>query len=61
MNKILILQERAVRFVTHSDYLEYTGHLFQNLKLLKIHSIYEYSCILFEYKNRNNYEFVNDR
>ena len=61
INKILILQKRAVRVVTHSDYLEHTGHLFQNLRLLKIHSIYNYSCSLFVYKNKHIYESVNNR
>ena len=61
INKIVILQKRAVRVVTHSDYLEHTGHLFHTLRLLKIHSIYNYSCCLFVYQNKHIYESVNNR
>ena len=61
INKMLILQKRVVRVVTHSDYLEHTGHLFQNLILSKIHSIYRYLCSLLVYKNKNIYESVNNR
>ena len=59
INKILILQKHAVRIVTHSDYLEHTGHFYQNMRLLKIHSIDAVYCSLFVYKNRIIYIHIN--
>ena len=55
VNKLLLLQKRAVRILAGAEYLSHSDPLLIQLNLLKIQGIYEYSCCLFVYKNINLY------
>ena len=53
---LIKLQKKAVRSISKVGYLDHTGPLFNNLKLLEVHEIYNYNCAKFMYqcyKNKN--------
>jgi len=55
MNKLVVLQKRAVRIVDKANYFKcHTEPIYVKLKLLKVTDIYYYSCSLFLYKFRFN-------
>ena len=56
LNKLLLLQKRAVRVITSSEYLAHTDHLFREVSILKIAEIYKYSCCMYVFNNRSFYE-----
>ena len=53
------LQKKAVRSISKVGYLDHTAPLFNNLKLLQVHEIYNYNCAKFIYQCYNNKNFKN--
>ena len=53
------LQKKAVRSISKVGYLDHTAPLFNNLKLLQVHEIYNYNCAKFIYQCYNNKSFKN--
>ena len=51
---LIKLQKKAVRSISKVGYLDHTGPLFNNLKLLQVHEIYNYNCAKFMYECDNN-------
>lgn len=60
LNKIMLLQKRAVRIITGSNYLEHSTQLFLKLRILKIVDIYKYLCCMFAHKNLDKYVSVSN-
>ena len=54
INAIFLLQKKALRICTHSDYLASTDPIFCRLKTLKITDIYNLQTAIFMYKFSNN-------
>ena len=54
LNKLLVLQKRAVRLITHSSYRATTGPLFQRLQLLRIMEIHKFQVLVFMYQIKCN-------
>ena len=54
LNKLFILQKKAVRLLTSSDYRAHTSNLFQTLNILTIFDIYSYQLGVFMYKIDHN-------
>jgi len=50
LQKLIILQKRAVRIINKSHYLSHTDPIFKKYSLLKLCDIYSYFCIMFVYK-----------
>ena len=55
VNRVLVLQKRAVRIVHGVAYLVHTNDLFINSDLLKIYEIHRYSCCISAFKNMKQY------
>jgi len=56
LNKLLVLQKRAVRIISSSDYLAHTDGLFRELFLMKITDIYKFSSCMYVFTHKNKYE-----
>ena len=54
VNKILLLQKRAVRIITNKSYRAHTDPLFKSCKILKIEHIYQLQSLLFMHDLQNN-------
>ena len=54
INSIFLLQKKALRICTGSQYLAHTNPLFYELKTLKIFDIHVLQSLLFMYKYTNN-------
>ena len=50
IDRLIILQKRAVRIITHSHILAHTGNLFKELKILKIEDIIKLQQLIFYHK-----------
>jgi hypothetical protein len=50
LNKLTILQKRAIRTVCRTQFLEHTTPLFASQKILKLKDLYRQRCALFTYK-----------
>ena len=60
-NSILLLQKRALRLITNSQYRSPSDPLFAQIKALKIHDIHTFQTAIFMYKyNRNQLPSVFD-
>jgi hypothetical protein len=55
LNKLLILQKRAVRNISNSDFRSHSTPLFKDLKILKIQDLYNYYLGIFMFKHSMNY------
>ena len=55
LSKIVILQKRIVRIITHSSYLAHTSPIFRQLHLLKVDDIYKFHVLQFMYKCKMRY------
>ena len=51
LNSILILQNKAIRICTHSNYIAHTNPIFHELKTLKFHDIHTYQTSIFSCSN----------
>ena len=54
LNKLVVLQKRAVRIITNSSYLCHTDPIFQKHKLIKLSDLYKYACLIFVFKYKLN-------
>jgi len=54
LHRLVCLQKRAMRILTHSHYLASSTPLFLHLKILKISDLYRYYICLFMYRAKNN-------
>ena len=54
LERLFILQKKAIRIISNSFFLEHTDKLFKKLKLLKIHDIFKLKCAVFFYKFQKN-------
>ena len=54
LNKLRILQKKAIRIITNSHYIAHTDPLFSKLKQLKLDDIYKHQLGIFMYKAANN-------
>ena len=54
VSKILILQKKAIRTVTHSGYLDHSDPLFYRTNTLKVNDIYDYLCCCLAFKRRRS-------
>ena len=70
LQRIVILQKRALRIVSNSTYDAHTGPIFKELKLLKFHDIHSLqllSIFMFSFKNStlpskfNNFFLLNSQ
>ena len=50
INSIVLLQKRAIRICTHSNYLANSNPLFSQLKTLKVYDIHTLQTAIFMYK-----------
>ena len=51
LNRLIVLQKRAVRIITGADYLAHTAPLFAKTKILKINDVHTYLLCLHMFKN----------
>ena len=51
LNSILILQKKALRICTHSNYLAHTNPIFHELNILKLHDIHTYQTSICMFKH----------
>ena len=56
INRLLLLQKKAIRNITCSDYLAHTDPLFYSMKILKIHDIYKLNVGLFAFSHQNMFQ-----
>ena len=54
LDAILLLQKKAVRICTHSNYLAHADPIFYNLKTLKVDDIHTYQTSIFMFKHTQN-------
>lgn len=57
LNTVEMLQKRAIRVVTHSEFLAHTDPLFHTTGILKICDIHKYLLMLYFFKNRDKFEY----
>src|SRR3989442_2738844 len=53
LDRLFILQKRAIRIITRSSYLAHTSPLFHKLGILKLEDIYKLQVLLFVYNCRS--------
>ena len=51
ISKLLAIQKKAIRIITHSGYLDHTDPLFFRTNILKINDIYNHLCCCLAYKS----------
>ena len=49
-DRIIVLQKRAIRVITNSDYLAHTGRLFKTLNILKVDDMYVMQILVYMFK-----------
>lgn len=54
MNRLFLLQKRAIRIISRSHFLAHTSVLFLSLNVLKIADLFYFRCSIFSYKLYNN-------
>ena len=54
LNRIYILQKRAMRIISHCSYRSSTNSLFIKYNILKVKELYKIQALLFTYKSINN-------
>ena len=50
LNRLCLIQKKAIRIITHSNYLSHTEPLFKELNLLKIEDLFSLNILKFLYK-----------
>ena len=56
IDRLFLLQKKAIRNITYSDYLAHTDPLFHSLSILKIYDIYKLNVGLFAFSHQNMFE-----
>jgi len=59
LNKLKILQKKAIRVLTGSKWNDHTDPLFQSEKILKLNNIYKYKLAIIMHKIKNNNDIYN--
>ena len=54
LHKLRLLQKKAIRIISNTDYLAHSSKLFLNLKLLKLDDIMKFQLGTFMYKLKYN-------
>ena len=54
LHKLKLLQKKAIRIISNTDYLAHSSKLFVNLKLLKLDDIVKFQLGTFMYKLKYN-------
>ena len=54
LDRLITLQKKAIRVITHSYYLAHTSGLFKLLKILKVEDIFNLKQLIFYHKFKNN-------
>ena len=60
LNRLLLLQKRAIRIINNESYLAHTNLLFQSNKILKIQDMYKLSIGIYMYDHLENYFRAHD-
>ena len=55
INKILLLQKRAIRIIHEAKFLDHTHQLFIQSNILKINEVHRYFCCLLAFKNKDKF------
>ncbi len=55
LSRLVILQKRAIRHLSHAAFRDHTGPLFRNLNLLKVNDIIRLNLATFAYKAWNGF------
>ena len=55
LNRLLLLQKRAIRIINNESYLAHTNSLFQSNKILKIQDMYKLNVGIYMYDHSANY------
>lgn len=59
LHTVEMLQKRAVRIITGSEYLAHTDPLFYSTGILKIDDLHEYLLLLYLFKSKNKFNYSN--
>ena len=54
LSRLIILQKRALRIITHSDYCAHTNPIFIQLQLLKLSDLHLFQLCVFMYKTKHH-------
>lgn len=54
LNRLILLQKKAVRILSNSCFLAHTAPLFQNLKILTVESLFKHRIAIFMFKHLKN-------
>ena len=54
LDPLIKLQKKAIRFISHSAYDSHTKPLFNNLRIMNLHNIYNFNVVIALYKIINN-------
>ena len=57
LKPLIVLQKKALRIITNSNFRDASAPIFYNLKLLPIHEIFHLNCLKFLYKCLNDNKF----
>ena len=49
INRLQVLQKRAIRIISHASFLAHTQPLFSSLKILRLNDMYKYQAAIFMY------------
>ena len=52
LNRILLSQQRVVRIITSSSYLQHTNLILIDLNILRVKDLYFYSCCMLAHKRK---------
>jgi hypothetical protein len=58
VDRLLMLQKRAVRIITNNSYLDHCNPLFHSTGMLKIKDLYNYLCSIYAFKNVDSFDRV---
>ena len=50
LNKLILLQKRAIRLISNAQFLDHTAPLFAQQNILKLKDLYQQRCAVFSYK-----------
>jgi len=54
LNKLVVLQKKAIRAINKCQYNAHTNHLFQKMKILKLNELYDLQVSTFMFKYMNS-------
>ena len=62
IEKLFLLQKKAIRAITFSDFRAHTSPLFRKMNILKVHDLFEYqvSSIMWDFNHNTAVRWRND-